>query len=216
MTSHCPIRSQQGALFWAARGEVCVVVFISCLKLMAMSLSNVPIEAPSSPHCTESNLIQFEPELSTFQDVHNTTAVWELIYERYGTIETAAVNYYCRGWCLSLSFNVLNKLQLDQDQSCLPFLTVLNITRGACHKAGMCMGWSPLVAGCGKRINPSSSFHFRWQINFNPWIWGLFSPKLFFCSLCIGNVSRWVLSSRFVGLGGCRLNEGLLEAAPDD
>lgn len=34
-------------------------------------------------HCTEAKLIQFEPELSTFQDVYNTTAVWEIIYERY-------------------------------------------------------------------------------------------------------------------------------------
>lgn len=62
---------------------------------MVMSLSNVPIHAhlPSLLRCTESNLIQFEPELSTFQDVYNTTAVWELIYEHYGIIETAAVNY---------------------------------------------------------------------------------------------------------------------------
>lgn len=52
---------------------------------MVTSLSYVPVCAhlPSSPCCTEANLIQFEPELSAFQDVYNNTAVWELIYERY-------------------------------------------------------------------------------------------------------------------------------------
>lgn len=88
----------------------------------------------------------------------------------------------------------------------LSWLSVLKITRGACHKAGVCMCWSPLVEGCGKRINPSSSSYFRWQLNFNPWVWGLFfPPKAFFCSLCIDDLnifSRRALSSRFVGLGG--------------
>lgn len=64
------------------------------------------------------------------------------------------------------------------------------------------MCWLPLVAGCGKRINPSSSLHFRWQLNFNPWVWGLFFPQSFFSVLSALTTWKCFSESSFIQI--CR------------
>lgn len=81
-----------------------------------------------------------------------------------------------------LSFNVLNKLQLDQDQSCLSFLSALTTIRGVRHKASVCTctvgrpWWWALV----RQEKPSSCLHFRWQLNILSLNFGAFLPKMFF------------------------------------